>query len=110
MLTLLNIDEILRRKNNEEGFIGVHNSCRSQIAEALCRVYRKDLISYSAGTETKGSVNQDALIIMREKYNIDMKASISLGDKERDIEAAQKAGVGKNFLFKGCYREIIEKL
>lgn len=46
----------------------------------------------------------------KEKYNLDMKTSISLGDKERDIEAAKKAGVGKNFLFNGCYREIIEKL
>lgn len=54
--------------------------------------------------------NCGMFIEAKEKYNIDMKASISLGDKERDIEAAQKAGVGKNFLFKGCYREIIEKL
>ena len=54
--------------------------------------------------------NCGMFIEAKEKYNIDMKASISLGDNERDIEAAQKAGVGKNFLFKGCYREIIEKL
>lgn len=54
--------------------------------------------------------NCGMFIEAKEKYNIDMKKSISLGDKERDIEAAKKAGVGKNFLFNGCYREIIEKL
>ena len=53
-------------------FICVHNSCRSQIAEALCRIYRKDLVPYSAGTEIKGTINQDAVRIMKDKYNIDM--------------------------------------
>ncbi|MDR2528933.1 MAG: HAD family hydrolase [Synergistaceae bacterium] len=32
------------------------------------------------------------------KYDIDMKASVSVGDKERDIEAAARAGVGRNYL------------
>lgn len=54
--------------------------------------------------------NCGMFIEAKEKYNIDMKASISLGDKERDIEAAQKAGVGKNFLFNGNYIEIMEAL
>lgn len=31
-------------------FICVHNSCRSQIAEALCKAYLQDLETYSAGT------------------------------------------------------------
>ncbi len=53
-------------------FICVHNSCRSQIAEALCKVLRKDLIAYSAGTELKDMINQNAVRIMKEKYNIDM--------------------------------------
>ena len=34
-------------------FICVHNSCRSQIAEALCKKLASDVfVSYSAGTET----------------------------------------------------------
>lgn len=53
-------------------FICVHNSCRSQIAEALCRVYRKDLIPYSAGTEIKKMINEDAIRVMKEKYEIDI--------------------------------------
>lgn len=53
-------------------FICVHNSCRSQIAEAFCRIIRSDLLAFSAGTEIKGSINPDALRIMKDKYNIDM--------------------------------------
>ncbi len=46
----------------------------------------------------------------KEKYGIDMAASVSLGDKERDVEAAQNAGCGRNFLFNGSYDEIMEVL
>jgi D-glycero-D-manno-heptose 1,7-bisphosphate phosphatase len=35
----------------------------------------------------------------KEKYDIDMSASLSVGDNPRDIEAAGKAGVGRNYLF-----------
>jgi arsenate reductase len=43
-------------------FICVHNSCRSQIAEALGRHLASDTFeSYSAGTETKPHINQDAV-------------------------------------------------
>ncbi len=37
----------------------------------------------------------------QDKYNIEMQKSVSIGDKERDVEAGKKAGVGKNFLFNG---------
>ncbi len=33
------------------------------------------------------------------KHAIDMAASLSVGDRERDVTAALSAGVGKNFLF-----------
>ena len=56
-------------------FICVHNSCRSQIAEALGRHLASNVFqSYSAGTETKPQINQDAVRIMKELYNIDMEA------------------------------------
>lgn len=55
-------------------FICVHNSCRSQIAEALCNHLASDVFySFSAGTETKPQINQDAVRIMKELYNIDME-------------------------------------
>ncbi|MDH6603010.1 MAG: arsenate reductase ArsC [Candidatus Izemoplasmatales bacterium] len=55
-------------------FICVHNSCRSQIAEALGKHFASDVFeSYSAGTETKPQINQDAVRLMKEIYNIDME-------------------------------------
>ena len=56
-------------------FICVHNSCRSQIAEALGRhLAGEAFMSYSAGTETKPQINQDAVRLMKEIYGIDMEA------------------------------------
>ncbi len=56
------------------GFICVHNSCRSQIAEALGKHLASDVFeSYSAGTETKPEINQDAVRLMKELYGIDME-------------------------------------
>lgn len=55
-------------------FICVHNSCRSQIAEALGKYYGSDVFeSYSAGTETKPQINQDAVRLMKKIYGIDME-------------------------------------
>lgn len=64
------------RKRYKVAFICVHNSCRSQIAEALGKYYASDVFeSYSAGTETKPMINQDVVRIMKELYGIDMEKS-----------------------------------
>ena len=55
-------------------FICVHNSCRSQMAEALGKRFAPDVfISYSAGTETKLRINPDAVRVIRQLYGIDME-------------------------------------
>lgn len=55
-------------------FICVHNSCRSQIAEALGKKLAFDVFeSYSAGSEKKMQINQDAVGIMKKLYGIDME-------------------------------------
>ncbi|HHV11039.1 MAG TPA: arsenate reductase ArsC [Clostridiales bacterium] len=55
-------------------FICVHNSCRSQIAEALCKHFAGDILEcYSAGTETKPQINQDAVRLIKDLYGIDME-------------------------------------
>lgn len=55
-------------------FICVHNSCRSQIAEALGRHLAGGVFeSYSAGTETKPQINRDAVRLMKKLYGIDME-------------------------------------
>ena len=55
-------------------FLCVHNSCRSQIAEALGKKLASDVFeSYSAGTELKNHINPDAVRIMKQIYGIDME-------------------------------------
>ncbi len=55
-------------------FICVHNSCRSQMEEALGKHLRGDEFDfYSAGTQTKPQINQDAVRLMKELYGIDME-------------------------------------
>lgn len=55
-------------------FICVHNSCRSQMAEALAKHLASDVfISYSAGTETKPCIDRDAVRIIKKLYGIDME-------------------------------------
>lgn len=56
-------------------FICVHNSCRSQIAEAFGRHLAADVFeSFSAGTETKPQIDRDAVRLMKKLYGIDMEA------------------------------------
>ena len=55
-------------------FICVHNSCRSQIAEALGKLFSSDKYDfYSAGTETKPQIDKDAVRLMKGLYSIDME-------------------------------------
>ena len=57
-------------------FVCVHNSCRSQMAEALGKALAGEVFdSYSAGTETKPQINQDAVRLMKERHGIDMEAT-----------------------------------
>lgn len=54
-------------------FVCVHNSCRSQMAEAISKLIASDSFeAYSAGTETKPQINQDAVAVIHELYGVDM--------------------------------------
>ena len=84
-------------------FICVHNSCRSQIAEALGKHLASNVFeSYSAGTETKPQINQDAVRIMKEIYGIDMEKtqySKQITDiPEPDIAISMGCNVGCPFI------------
>ena len=64
---------MMKRKPNV-AFICVHNSCRSQMAEALGKKLAFDTFeSYSAGTETKPKINPDAVRLMKRVHGIDME-------------------------------------
>ena len=87
-------------------FICVHNSCRSQIAEALGRHLASEVFeSYSAGTETKPQINQDAVRIMQELYGIDMEQtqySKLLADiPDLDVAISMGCNVGCPFIGRG---------
>ena len=84
-------------------FICVHNSCRSQIAEALGKHFASDVFeSYSAGTEIKPQINEDAVRIMKEIYGIDMEKAqytkLILDIPEPDIVISMGCNVGCPFI------------
>ncbi len=84
-------------------FICVHNSCRSQIAEVLGKHLASDVFeSYSAGTEIKSSINQDAVRIMKEMYGIDMEqtqySKLILDIPKPDIAISMGCNVGCPFI------------
>lgn len=59
-------------------FICVHNSCRSQMAEAFGKAYLSEQYDcYSAGTETKPAINGDAVRVMEEHFGISMAGQYS---------------------------------
>lgn len=64
----------MKKRKPRVAFICVHNSCRSQMAEALGILLASDTFeSYSAGTEVKAQINTDAVRLMKQVYNIDME-------------------------------------
>ena len=84
-------------------FICVHNSCRSQIAEALGNHLAGDVFeSFSAGTETKTKINQDAVRIMKQLYGIDMEktqySKLVSDIPEPDIAISMGCNVGCPFI------------
>ncbi len=57
-------------------YVCTHNSCRSQMAEAITKIIADDLfIPYSAGTCPNKAINQDAVRTIKEIYNVDMRNS-----------------------------------
>ena len=90
-------------KKPKVAFICVHNSCRSQIAEALGKALASDVFeSYSAGTETRPQINQDAVRLMKALYGIDMELtqySKLISDiPEPDIAISMGCNVGCPFI------------
>ncbi len=57
-------------------FVCVHNSCRSQMAEAISKHLATDVYdAFSAGTETKPQINQDAVDVIQALYGVNMNDS-----------------------------------
>lgn len=68
------IEKIKCEDKPKVAFICVHNSCRSQMAEALGKKFASDVFeSYSAGTELNSHINPDAVRMIKKTYGIDME-------------------------------------
>lgn len=66
----------MKHQRRRVAFLCVHNSCRSQMAEALARKLASDVMEvYSAGTMVKDNINPDAVQIIKELYTIDMEST-----------------------------------
>ncbi|NCB74572.1 MAG: arsenate reductase ArsC [Clostridia bacterium] len=84
-------------------FICTHNSCRSQIAEALGRHFSSDVFdSFSAGTEPKEHINPDAVRLLKQLYGINMELTQSSKTLEElppvDIVITMGCGVACPYL------------
>lgn len=90
-------------------FICVHNSCRSQMAEAVSKIIAADVFEpYSAGTETKPEINQDAVAVIKELYGVDMNAAqkSKLLSEIPSVDIVITMGCNVNCPFLPCkYRE-----
>ena len=90
-------------------FICVHNSCRSQIAEALGRLFADDVFeSYSAGTEKKDHINRDAVRLVKERYGVDMeeKQSPKLLKELPRVDIVVTMGCNVNCPYLPCKRRV----
>lgn len=72
--SIKNIGKLTNKGNGTKvAFVCVHNSCRSQMAEAISKLIAADSFdAFSAGTETKPQINQDAVAVIKELYGVDM--------------------------------------
>lgn len=118
-------------KKKKVAFICIHNSCCSQVAEALGKYLAGDKFDfYSAGTEKKPQINQDAVRLMKEIYGIDMEKSQFSKTIDQipkpDIAISMGCGVSCPFIKRGfdedwgledptgqsdaCFIEVIRKI
>lgn len=87
-------------------YVCVHNSCRSQMAEALTKLYASDVFeAYSGGTETKPQINQDAVRIIHSQDGVDMnltQTSKLIDDLPNDIDVVITMGCNVDCPFLPC--------
>ena len=66
----------MHKNRPKVAFVCVHNSCRSQMAEAIAKILAADVFeAYSAGTEKENEINPVAVEVIKEPYAVDMNAT-----------------------------------
>lgn len=91
-------------------YVCVHNSCRSQMAEALTKEFYSDFFeAYSGGTETKPQINQDAVRIIKQRIDVDMNQTQSsklIDELPEDVDVLITMGCNVECPFIPCkFRE-----
>lgn len=92
-------------KKPKVAFVCTHNSCRSQMAEAIGRLLAADVFeSYSAGTDVKPRINPDAVRAVKRLYGADMELSQrpKLISELPDIDVVVTMGCGVECPFLPC--------
>lgn len=109
IIVITNQSGIARGYFSEQDFAKLNSYMIAEFAKHGIKITDVFYCPELSGNDRKP--NCGMFIKARDKYGIDMAQSVSVGDKERDIEAAQKAGCGKNFLFTGDnFIKIMEEL
>lgn len=86
-------------------FVCVHNSCRSQMAEAISKILAADVYeAFSAGTETKPQINQEAVKVIQNLYGVDMNQTqhSKLIDEIPTVDIVVSMGCNVNCPFLPC--------
>ena len=66
----------MHKNRPKVAFVCVHNTCRSQMAEAIAKILAADVIEAdSAGTEKENEINPVAVEVIKELYAVDMTAT-----------------------------------
>ena len=109
IIVITNQSGIARGYFSEQDFAKLNSYMIAEFAKRGIKITDVFYCPELSGNDRKP--NCGMFIKARDKYSIDMEQSVSVGDKERDLEAAQKAGCGKNFLFTGDnFIKIMEEL
>ncbi len=109
IIVITNQSGIARGYFSEQDFAKLNSYMIAEFAKNGIKITDVFYCPELSGNDRKP--NCGMFIKARDKYSIDMAQSVSVGDKERDLEAAQKAGCGKNFLFTGDnFIKIMEEL
>ena len=80
----------MHKNRPKVAFVCVHNSCRSQMAEAIAKILAADVFeAYSAGTEKENEINPVAVEVIKELYAVDM----SLNQHVKLLEALPRIDI-----------------
>ena len=99
----------MHKNRPKVAFVCVHNSCRSQMAEAIAKILAADVFeAYSAGTEKENEINPVAVEVIKELYAVDMNATqhVKLLEALPRIDILVTMGCNVNCPYLPCkYRE-----